>query len=57
MIPRTNKAHEANSLPDSWIGGGIIDEDTLMQMLNAGQLAGAGLDVTAIEPLPQDSSL
>ena len=37
--------------------GGIIDEDTLMQMLNDGQLAGAGLDVTAIEPLPQDSPL
>ena len=37
--------------------GGIIDEDTLMQMLNDGQLAGAGLDVTATEPLPQDSPL
>ncbi len=37
--------------------GGIIDEDTLVQMLNDGQLAGAGLDVMAIEPLPQDSPL
>ncbi len=37
--------------------GGIIDEDTLIQMLNDGQLAGAGLDVMATEPLPQDSPL
>ena len=37
--------------------GGIIDEDTLVQMLKEGQLAGAGLDVTATEPLPKDSSL
>ena len=37
--------------------GGIIDEDTLVQMLQEGQLAGAGLDVTAREPLPKDSSL
>ncbi len=37
--------------------GGIIDEDTLVQMLQEGQLAGAGLDVTATEPLPKDSSL
>ena len=37
--------------------GGIIDEDTLVQMLNEGQLAGAGLDVMATEPLPEDSPL
>lgn len=37
--------------------GGIIHEPTLADMLRNGQLAGAGLDVTAIEPLPADSEL
>lgn len=37
--------------------GGIVDEPTLVQMLQEGKLAGAGLDVTAVEPLPQDNPL
>lgn len=37
--------------------GGIIDEPTLAAMLREGRLAGAGLDVTAIEPLPPESEL
>jgi phosphoglycerate dehydrogenase-like enzyme len=37
--------------------GGIIHEPTLAQMLHEGKLAGAGLDVTEIEPLPQESPL
>ena len=37
--------------------GGIIDEPTLVQMLQEGQLAGAGLDVTETEPLPADNPL
>ena len=37
--------------------GGIIDEPALVRMLHAGALAGAGLDVTAVEPLPADSEL
>lgn len=37
--------------------GGTIDEDALIDALNEGKLAGAGLDVTAQEPLPADSPL
>ena len=37
--------------------GGIIDEPALVRMLREGALAGAGLDVTAVEPLPADSDL
>lgn len=37
--------------------GGIIDEPALVRMLREGALAGAGLDVTAVEPLPVDSDL
>ena len=37
--------------------GGIIDEPTLISMLQEGQLAGAGLDVAATEPLPATDPL
>lgn len=37
--------------------GGIIDEPTLIDMLHNDQLAGAGLDVAATEPLPADNPL
>ena len=37
--------------------GGIIDEDALCQALADGQIAGAGLDVTEVEPLPAESPL
>ncbi len=37
--------------------GGIIDEEALLDALKSGNLAGAGLDVTATEPLPEDSPL
>jgi phosphoglycerate dehydrogenase-like enzyme len=37
--------------------GPIVDGDALVTALRQGRLAGAGLDVTPIEPLPQDHSL
>jgi len=37
--------------------GGIVEEAALLAALNAGKLAGAGLDVFVQEPLPKDSSL
>ena len=38
-------------------GGQIIDEDALIVALESKQIAGAGLDVFAVEPLPQESVL
>ena len=37
--------------------GKTVDEPALIQALESGHLAGAGLDVTAEEPLPEDSPL
>lgn len=37
--------------------GPLIDEDALYDAIKYGKIAGAGLDVTSIEPLPADSKL
>ena len=37
--------------------GGIVDEPALIKCLTEGRIAGAGLDVTAVEPLPKNDPL
>ncbi len=37
--------------------GAVVDEDALVAALRSGTIAGAGLDVFAVEPLPADSAL
>ena len=37
--------------------GGCVDEDALIEALQSGSIAGAGLDTTAVEPLPAESPL
>ena len=37
--------------------GGVVDEDALVQALNDGEIAGAGLDTFVTEPLPTDHPL
>ena len=37
--------------------GGIVDQKALYQALESGRIFAAGLDVTAVEPIPQDDPL
>ncbi|WP_214404394.1 NAD(P)-dependent oxidoreductase [Pseudonocardia lacus] len=63
--PSTDKALDARRLallpPAAWLvnvgRGSTVDEDALVEAVRAGRLAGAALDVTAVEPLPADSPL
>ncbi|MGN6243420.1 MAG: NAD(P)-dependent oxidoreductase [Motilibacteraceae bacterium] len=63
--PETQRLMRAETFalmkPGSWLvntaGGACVDEDDLVAALDAGQLAGAALDVFDTEPLPRESPL
>jgi phosphoglycerate dehydrogenase-like enzyme len=54
-------AEHLKALEGGWLvnvgRGSVVDEDSLVEALTAGTIRGAGLDVTATEPLPDDSPL
>ena len=37
--------------------GGIVDEEALAEAIRTGSIAGAGIDVTSVEPAPADSTM
>ena len=41
----------------NWARGTLIDEEALVDALQNGRIAGAGLDSTTVEPLPEESPL
>lgn len=66
LVPYSQKTHHiidaqvlAAMRPDAWLiniaRGGCVDEDALLEVLRAGRIAGAALDVFANSPLPPDS--
>lgn len=65
LTPRTRKLFDAERIaalkPGAYIyntgRGEVIDHDALIDALRSGHLAGAGLDVTDPEPLPDDNPL
>ncbi len=54
-------AEHLEALEGGWVvnvgRGSVIDEDALVEALKSGTIRGAGLDVTATEPLPDTSQL
>ncbi|MBT5457165.1 MAG: D-2-hydroxyacid dehydrogenase [Rhodospirillaceae bacterium] len=53
----TFKAMKPNSYLINIARGGVVDEAALVAALNAGDIAGAGLDTFVDEPLPSDNPL
>ncbi|MBB76306.1 MAG: phosphoglycerate dehydrogenase [Planctomycetaceae bacterium] len=58
LIDREHLARmRSSSLLINVARGPVIEESALTEALQAGVLAGAGLDVTEVEPLPEESAL
>lgn len=65
LTPETEKMIGARELelmkPSAFLvntcRGGVVDEDALVEALNEGKIAGAGLDVFVYEPIPHDHPL